>query len=221
MTEATKDNKGYFDFTTTKPVVGVFLNIDEKRQKKIKGKLTGDPKYFGTFLFDKGSDDLERAKAAAKEALKAAFPGKPIEEMKAMLADRFQDGDAFAAKAATEGKSGEFYKGKVVVSAATTIDLRRGYFENGKIVDLPSDQAAKLVNGQCFYSGVGVLVHLSFKGYQTGNNPPGVTAYLQRIVSTRAGEKVIGAGATNEEVFKDYIGLDKTDDPTAGTDEVW
>ena len=79
-------------------------------------------------------------------------------------------------------------------------------------------------NGRSFVEsldpdGVDVLVQLNFVAYDgVGNNPDGVTAYLQHILSFNSGERLKGGGGGKpaSEVFGGYIGLPSDVDPTAG-----
>lgn len=228
MTEAKE--KKYFDFQTTKPVRGVWLTVVTPEFKEFtqNGKKTksNKPTYHGEFLFPKDGEDLGQCREMAKAALKDYFPDKSIDELKPMLADRFRDGDKLADDLKAKGKNGEYYRGHVVVGAATDLEgftaRGRAYASNGKVIDITSDEQAKSVKSEAFYSGVELYVKLQFKGFQAGNNPPGVTAYLQSVFSLCRGERLAGGGKSAAETFAAYVGLDSKDDPTAGAkDEAW
>lgn len=205
-TEMSEDNEGRFDLT--EPTTLTFPNLLEAKAVQVKGKPSGEPKYSSNFEFEPESDDLRALKAKAVAVARAKWPGRDLKE----LAFPFTNGDKLAEKAKAKGKDREFSRGKVVVTARSKYQPRMSVVEGGRIVDLEGD--AIKANGRKFYSGVQALAQFNLVAYDgVGNNPDGVTAYLNMVLSINKGTKLAG-GASASEVFKGYIGTASDEDPT-------
>lgn len=200
-------------YTLTEPQTLTFPNLLEAKAVQVKGKPSGDPKYSSNFEFEPSAADLAGLKAKAVAVAKAKWPGRNLKE----LAFPFTNGDKLADKAKDKGKDREFSRGKVVVTARSKYQPRLSVVEGGKIIDLEGD--AIKARGRAFYSGVQALAQFNLVAYDgVGNNPDGVTAYLNMVVSLNKGTKLSG-GSSAAEVFKGYVGLSSDEDPTGGLDD--
>ncbi len=199
----------------TEPVPATYLNLLVPKKFGKKGKESGEPKYSANLQFEIESTDLKTLKATAANVAKARWPGRSLKE----LSFPFSDGTKSADKAKAEKKNREFYRGKVILAARSKFEPRLSGIENGNVVDY-EDEARKLAIKK-FYPGVLVLAQIHFKAYDgVGNNPDGVTAYLNMVFTTNRGTRInAGSGPTSAEVFKDYVGQITTEDPTAGVDD--
>lgn len=199
-------------FTATEPHTLTFPNLDKPRAVEKNGKPTGDPKYSGNFEIEPSAADLTAMKGVAAKVARAKWPGRDLKE----LAFPFTNGDKLAEKAKLRGKDREFSRGKVVLTARSKFQPRLSIIEGGKVIDIePGPQADALIR-KAFYSGTKALFQVGFQAYDgVGNNPDGVNAYLNMVLSLRKGDKLTG-GASAAEVFKGYIGSVSDEDPTAG-----
>lgn len=203
MTEATKVDGS---IQTKRAVRMIFSNVNEASVPKgVKGNP--EPKFGGTFILEKDiADELIRR---AADVAKANWPGRSLKE----LAFPFVKSEKEAATAVAKGKDASIYPEGTYVFRAKSKYAPELYIRNGKRVD--STQAGTPVAKSKFYSGCWVVVHVNFVAYNgIGNNPDGVTAYLQAALwdhdDTRVGGSV-GAGAFNE-----YVGAVSSEDPTGG-----
>lgn len=205
----TQDNKGVYSLT--QPTTLTFPNLLEARAVQVKGKDSGEPKFSSNFELAVDHPDLTGLKAKAAAIARAKWPGRDLKE----LAFPFTDGSKLADKAKAKGKDREFSRGKVVLTARSKFQPRLSILEGGKIVDLETDEQIKL-HGRKFYSGVQALAMFNFVAYDgVGNNPDGVTAYLNMVLSLNKGQKLAG-GQSAAEVFKGYVGTVSDEDPTGG-----
>lgn len=197
-------------FTLTEPTTLTFPNLLEAKAVVKNGKPTGEPKYSSNFEFEPDSQDLKDAKAKAVAVARAKWPGRDLKE----LSFPFTVGDKLADKAQARKKDREFSRGKIVVTARSKYQPRLSVVEGGTIKDLEGD-AIVAVGKRVFYSGVQALAQFNFVAYDgVGNNPDGVTAYLNMVVSLNKGKKLTSGGASAAEVFKGYIGTVSDEDPT-------
>jgi len=196
------------------PVPGVYLNLFQAKAVSINGKTSGEPKYSGDFLLTPGSDDYKAISAKAFEVAKERWPGRDLKE----LQFAWSNGDKLAAKAELKGKKRDFYKGFTVLKARTQYEPQVSVVEGGSIVDYAGEKRA--LASKHFKGGQLVFVEVKFVAYDgVGNNPDGVTAYLNAVVATgRKGVEVPVGGQTSAEKFSGYIGLLSEEDPTAGSD---
>lgn len=201
-------------FNLTKPVMLDHPNLFEaKRAKDRNGKETGEPKFSANLLFPADSADLKAMKALAVQVARAEWPDRDLKT----LAWPFKNGDkmADARKAKKPDKTdGEHQRGHAIISSKSKFAPRLSAVINGKLTDLDGDLLTKSKN--MFYRGVFVLAQLNFCSYPgVGQNPDGITAYLNMVFSTNKGERLAG-GASAAEVFKGYVGHSTDEDPTAG-----
>lgn len=197
-------------FSTTAPVPMYHPNLFEARAFGPKGKESGTPKFSANFAFDPTADDLKNLKALAVKVARAKWPDRPLKE----LSFPFADGDKLAEKAKNKNKDGSYNAGKVIVAARSKYEPRLSGVENGKTIDY--EGAARAAAKGKFYFGVEVLAQFNLVAYDgVGNNPDGVTAYLNMVFTTGKGKRVAG-GASASEVFKGYVGTTSQVDPTGG-----
>jgi hypothetical protein len=215
------------NFLLTNPVTGAYLSLLEPRKFKGKdGKESGEPKYGATFIFAADNPDLNGIKKLAMAVAKAEWPNRDIiSDLKSrQFKFPFGSGDAQIQKAKKKASDkGNEYDGKLdFLADKTTLKSSSKYqpqlaiFENGKILDLEGELIK--VHGRKFYSGTLCLGEINFKSYNgVGENPDGVTAYLQSFVSFNRGDR-LGGGTSTAEKFKGYAGKISDIDPTDGAD---
>lgn len=226
MTDS-QDFSGLFSFT--KPVTMTFPNLTTARAFKGKsGKDQGEPKFDGNFETALDNPELTAAKQLAIAIAKAKWPGREIKVWNptpGFVNDRdalmfpFHKGDALAD--AGNGKR-EWSRGKGVIVARSKFRPGLAVVLNGRIADInKNDDKEVAANQNYFYSGVSVLAQFNFVAYDgVGNNPDGVTAYLQHILSFNTGERLTGGGRSGADVFGGYVGIVSDEDPTARKDSV-
>lgn len=198
-------------FTMTAPTTMTFPNLEKARAVEVKGKPSGEPKFSANYEFDVEHADLKGLKAKAVEVARAKWPGRDLKE----LAFPFTDGSKLADKAKAKGKDREFSRGKAVLTARSKFQPKLSVVEPGKgLIDV--DEATLAMHKSKFYSGTQALGQFNFVAYDgVGNNPDGVTAYLNMVVSLNKGEKLAG-GQSAAETFKGYVGIASAEDPTKG-----
>lgn len=219
--------EGIFKLTT--PVLSSFPNLDEARAVKGKnGAASGEPKFSDNFEFDADHADLKGLKAKAFAIARAKWPGRDL-AYEAGTKDKegnpklpefvfpFTSGDKLADKAVKNGKEREWSRGKAVITSRSKFQPTLSVVVNGKIVDIDGNDKAAIK--KYFYTGVLVLAEFNFQAYDgVGQNPDGVTAYLNKVCSLNRGARLTG-GTSSAETFKDYIGSASGYDPTEGLDE--
>ncbi len=211
---AQNETTGIYQLTT--PVTMTFPNLMEAKAVMLKGKATGDPKFSANFEFAADHPDLQALKAKAVEIARAMWPNRDFASDVAAnnFSFPFTNGDKLADKAKAKNKDREFSRGKAVLTSRSKFEPKLAVLENGKLVDYEGDRRALAKNK--FYSGVLVLAEINFVAYPgVGQNPDGVTAYLNGVVSLNKGDRVAG-GSSLAETFKDYVGHATDVDPTAG-----
>ncbi len=203
-----------FVFTSAHPIT--FPNLDTPRAVEKNGKPTGEPKYSGSIEMALDAADLAAAKVVAAKVAKERWPGRQLSE----LAFPFTLGSKLADKAKASGKDREFSRDKVVLTARSKFQPILSIIEGRTVVDIePGPQASALIK-KSFYSGCQCVFEVSFAAYDgVGSNPDGVNAYLNKVLSLRKGERVLGGGHSGAETFKGYIGTMTQEDPTVGLDD--
>jgi hypothetical protein len=183
------------------------------------GKAQGEPKYSAVFMFEPESPDFLAMKALAAKIARERFPGRALNTLKFP----FQSGDAAAdarnAKQATKGKSpdGDWSRGKVLMKASSQFPIGLAGIENGKAVDYDTE-AQRTAAQSKFFFGAKVFAGFIFVTHEVGSNTPGVTAYLNSVLTTNTGTRIAGGRPSTAEKFKGYIGSISQENPTAGLD---
>ena len=91
------------------------------------------------------------------------------------------------------------------------------------MIELDTPEARKLAEKKDFFSGQRVLFGVRLKAYHAvgATGKPGVKAYLEVVHSCGGGERVLGNRQAAIERFKDYVGLESQEDPTAVASGDW
>ena len=209
-------------FNLTQPVVMSFPQLFEAKAYMENGKMKGEPKYSANLNFDADSEELKAIKALAAKLARAKWPDKPFvlttqEGVKIpQIVFPFTSGDKLADDRAAKGKKdGDWMRGKVVLTTKSKFEPRLSYVDRKKIIDLEGDIAKQAAKSK-FYPGVEVLAQLNLVPYEGvgKDGKPGVTAYLNMVLSTNKGARISG-GQTASEAFKGYVGAISSEDPTA------
>jgi hypothetical protein len=201
---------GTVAFQDTGGVLTSFPNVIEKTRVRRAGKETGEPKYSANFEFEPNSEDLKRIKAAIVAVLREAVPGVDLNQIGPVYKIPLENGDRLADKAKEKAdkekttKMREWSRGKAVLTARTTTELELSAIVNGQYREFPDRKLAK----PFFYTGVFCGAEVLFKYYDAvdDNGKPGVTCYLQKIISLNKGTKLT-AGTSGADVFKHYVGI--------------
>lgn len=208
------DNLGLFD--TTHPII--LYNPNLLVPKQFEGK--GEAKFSARLAIRADHPDLDGMKAAAAAVARAGFPGRAFNT----LVFPFKSGDTLAdeAKARVEAKEPkarlqEHLRGMVVIQARSKFAPRLALLQNGQIIEFESVEQALPHQGK-FFSGAEVLVEIKFNKHQVGTNPPGVNAYLNKVLATGKGTRLAGSSGVAD-TFRHYIGTISATDPTAGMDD--
>lgn len=201
-------------YSLTEPAVLTFPQLFEAKAIGKKGRESGKPKFSMGTLYSPDSLDLRAMKKIAVSVANIGWPGRSLQELKFP----FAMGDKLAdARLAETGKNdSDFQRGKVVLSSRSIHKPMLSLIENGRVTDLSNDDA-RLAAKAKFYFGVHVLCTFNFVAYEgIGNNPDGVTCYIDLIASLNKGEKLGSTGHSAANAFTGYIGKSSTIDPTAG-----
>lgn len=207
-------------YALTSPVILGHPALFEARAFMRNGKAKGDPKFGGAFAFTPDHPDLDPLKKLAAKLLRAKFPTLDFKLAKFP----FQSGDKLAAKRKekTGKEDGAWQQGKVIVPGRSKYQPRLAVIENGRIIDLDSDELkAKYKNK--FFFGAEVLCEFNLQAYDGSDGDGddeatikgGVTCYLNLVLATGKGTRIAG-GASAADVFKGYAGAASATDPTGG-----
>lgn len=213
MSDEKKSDAGIFDLTV--PVVMTFPALYEPRKFKRNGKERGDPKYSASFVFEPEDEEFKAVKRHIVAVAKAKHPDIDLATLKFPL----QNGDKIVADRKAKGKDdAQYAAGKVIVRASSKFEPALAVLVNGKIVDL-ADDTLKARYKSHFYNGVKVLARLNFLWYDAvDDGKPGVTCYLNNVLSINQGTRLSGGGAASE-IFKGYKGSVSAEDPTLGGED--
>ncbi len=192
-------------FALTEAVRGTYLNLVDPR--KVANK--GDPKYSGSFLLKPDSRDLGPLKTTMIAVAKARWPERPLSELKFPI----EDGDKKAATMKAKGKDGSVFESHVVLTARTKHPPGLSALQDGKVVEFEGD--GRGLAKTKFYSGCYLVPAVNFVAYDgIGGNQDGVTAYLDKTLWIKDGERIGGKSAA--ETFKGFVGSVSNEDPTGG-----
>lgn len=197
----------------TAPVRMIFPNLITAKPFMRDGKPQGDAKFGARFLFEPDHVDLKAIKQKAAAVAQAKWPGRELKT----LAFPFASGDAQAEKSKAKGKDAEFMRGLIVLTARSKYEVQLSTLEGGKIKEIVG--TARAAAASKFYGGAYVAPALNFVAYNgVGQNPDGVTAYLDMVLFVKDGPR-IGGGGNAADVFKGYAGNYSDESPTAGLDD--
>ena len=208
------------EFQSLKPWLGSFLNLDAPRT--VSQSANEKAKFSANFETDDASE-IARFKAEIARVAREKWPNLDIGA--AIQAGRLQvplsDGDKLADKAKAKSEASgkqrlrEWSRGKQVLIARSEFFPAVTIIENGEVVTLDDEAAAKRVRNKYFFTGVSVLFAVCFNPYEGvgANGLPGVNAYLAAVESTGAGTPLI-ARRDPAERFQAYRGIASQEDPT-------
>lgn len=191
----------------------LFTQLLEPKPVMRNGKPVGEPKYSVTILLDEGQE--KQVKAALLAAAKEKWPGRDLKaDVEAKEFNWPVKSEAQAkAEAEKKDKNGDVYDGYSSVKADSQYAPELYYGRTKVDPNMPG--AARV-----FYSGVYANVQLNANAYEgVSGGSDGVKFYLQAVVKTKDGERLIGGG-TRDEVFAGVDGGESDEDPTAGADDI-
>lgn len=199
-------------YALTQPVIMAFPQLFEAKAVGKKGQATGKPKYSANFVLVRDGVDHKALKDLAIKIANERWPGRSIKELKFP----FSNGDKLAdARIAKGKKDGEFQRGHSVLISRSTYEPALATYKNGQAIDLAGANRAAAKNE--FYPGVMVLASFTLAPYDgVGQNPDGVCAYLQSVMTLNKGTRLAGGQAAASETFKGYVGHATDEDPTVG-----
>lgn len=217
------------EFDIERPVPATFFNLDEPRRVSKSEKET--PKYSARIELDPEVESeaavLKGVRAKIMSVASANWPGWDIGQMirdKELIVP-IVPGSRHADKAKAKGKDQEWVRAKQTITARTAKAPAVGYIKDGKAYEDLGPDAIKTAKTKFFFNGATCLFSLSFAPYDAtdDDSKPGVTCYLEAVMSTGKGTKVGGSGRpAMSDRFKSYIGLESQEDPTGASkaDEV-
>ena len=213
----------------SKALKTLWPKLDEPRQfKDKKGKANGKLRYESTFLLPDDSDDLKTVKSKLGAIMKAKWgtsavnpagrdPGVyvTVDGKKVKLKLPLNDGNAMAAEGLSTGKDRSFCAGGQVMKTATEYPVAifdaRKRDEKGVPLRITDKEAIK----NLIYGGSHTAAEVKFRSYDAvGTNPPGITAYLQKICFVSDGDRIASEGGGD--TFKAVQGAVVNTDPTGG-----
>ena len=163
--------------------------------KNEKGQ-EGKPVYRVELAFD-GDEDVKELEDAVVDAAVAEWGDKAADEYwDGKIASPIHTGDDLAAKREKKGKSGDAYRGKLVIRASTQFnkngdDAPGGtYVCDENAVELDFAERGKVYNG-CY--GIAVVEPSAY----TVSGERGVTLYLQGFQFVKDGERLRGISASS------------------------
>lgn len=213
----------------TEPMETAYLNLLKPRAYQPKGSSQpkGDPKYSLTLIFSPDHPDFPSIKNAYIAVAKERWPNRDLSaDIKAgTLSVPWKDGNKEIAKLTAKlARTGQAYNGKLDWAKDKLFMRASSQNQPTLAITLPGgrvsgglDTRALDMNKSKFYSGVKVLAELNLAPYegQRDNDPDGVTAYCNIVVSTGEGERR-GGQRDPAQVFSGYVGRSVSDDPTLG-----
>ncbi len=219
-------------YTFKEPTRTAFSNIIAARAYQEAGKSLGEPRYDATFILEPNSADLVALKDLCIAMAKTLYPGKKLvarrltqEELDdggvVEVAMPWRDGTKDADKAKAENKDREFYRGKIIVKAASKYAPALSGIEGGKVVSYTNPETRATLD-KFFYSGAYLAPYVQLHSYKARDNKPGgVSLWLNAVCFVKHGPKLAGGGQVNPaEVFAQYAGTVSAADPTAAGDEL-
>lgn len=217
MTDAAKID-GIFKLTL--PVVMAFPVLFEPKPYMENGKAVGEPKYSANFHFPSDSEELKAFMALSAKLARAHWPDRQFfvtttDGVKIrQVTFPWRDGNTTADEKKAKNKDAEHLRGKHVIVAKSKNPPVLSYIEKGKLVECDND-TIRLASKNKFYNGVEVLAEFNLVAFNPkgADSLPGITAYLNKVLSTNKGTKLSG-GTSSAESFKSYLGAISAEDPT-------
>lgn len=184
--------------------------------EKRKPTPKAEPRYEMAISLPADHPDLPAIKAMCKQIAEKNQPG--VTASASAWKYPWQSADAFIARQETKEKKydNSHLAGKVIFNShSTKYEPKLSVLMPGRgVVDF-WDEAARQTVKDKFYAGCQVLCEFSLVWYPPNNGIPGVTAYLNKVLSLNKGERRAG-GRSGAETFSGYVGKMSAVDPTAG-----
>lgn len=221
-----------FRYTLAKPARLLFSSITQKSAPRTIQGAT--PKFSGTFGIEQEDfDAIVKLEVAAIKSEMGQFSGNPNDyylactsgetAAKRVLAKAELDAagkgsdEAMKIREKAETRATLYRQYAGVLSASSQYDVELAKLENGKIVDIGTEEHVRAAAGKdLFYPGAYVAPAVAFQGFRRKSldAKDGVTAFLQNCLYIRKGERIGGSGPNNNEVFGGYANYSDVD-PTA------
>lgn len=206
-------------FTFTHPVLIAHPHLfDPKRAKNRAGKETGEPKFSVNLVVPADHPELEAFKKHLVKTARGKWVDRPMSELKLPISS----GDKLADKRKEKsGKDdGDYQRGKAVIVSRSKYAPQLSAHVDGRLIEFTDETKGNAK--KYFYFGVEACVQVNCVAYDAvdDDGKPGVTAYLQSVMSTNKGKKIAGGGQSAAETFKGYVGKTTGEDPTAGADSL-
>jgi hypothetical protein len=207
-------------YSLKQPGTLTFSNLFDPKPVGKKGVAKGDPKYDATIAIDPDGPDAKAIKALCTALAKEKWPNRDIgaDYKSGELRMPWHSGDKLAAKAEKNGKKQDFHKGRLVIVARSKDEPTLTVLVNGQPSDLEGLQRAGAKSK--FYAGVKCGANFYFQAYDAvgEDGKDGVAVYLNGVLSTGQGERVMGGSRDPAEVYSGFIGID-TDESALGDGE--
>lgn len=208
-------------FVLTVPAEIAFCNLFEKSKIKFNGVETGREQWDMTVFVSADSLELAEIKKLCVSIFKQNNPSVDLSDPKSWHRP-WERGEDFIKRVkdakGDKAPDNEFMLGKVLLKSHSILyppNLSVNMPGRG-IVDF-RDEARDTVKDK-FYPGCLVYAEYNFQAYKgVGQNPNGVTAYLNKVCSLNKGERR-GGGKSGADVFGAYVGKLSAEDPTTEVD---
>lgn len=209
------------------PVRLIYGYLDKARDNSMK-KPKRDDRFEGGLLVPNDHVEMPGFVTLAREIAAESFPGRDLKT--SPIRWPMQSGAAIMAKQAKADppkKPQTMYEGQTVIRFQSPENKppRLVVARNGMLHQFSEDDMA--LAGKVFYDGVKVCVSLSLKAYDGSDDgvKPGITCYINDILSLNMGEKLQLRGGDPEsrwgsaDKYAAYMGTVSDIDPT-GDDEI-
>ena len=215
MADETKQENNLF--VLTMPAEIAFCNLFDKRAVRGGNREQWDM----TVLLPADSTDLAHIKKLCVAMFKQRYPDADLSDPRSW-GRPWEGGDAYIARMKRDkgekAPDNGFMEGKVLLKSHSMLyppNLSVNMPNRG-IVDFRDE--GRLTVKDKFYPGCLVYAEYNFQAYKgVGQNPNGVTAYLNKVCSLNKGERR-GGGRSGAEVFGAYVGKLSATDPTTDVD---
>ena len=190
--------------------------------EKRKATERAEPRWELTLLMAQDHPDVAAIKSLCRRIAESKMPG--ITASPTAWKYPWSQADAFIARQEAKGgkqRDNEFMRGKLLFNSHTVkFEPRLSVFMPGRgAVDYWTDEMRATVKDK-FYAGCEVLCEYAFVWYPPNNGIPGVTAYINKVLSLNKGERR-GGGKSSTDTFSAYLGKYSAIDPTyAAGDQV-
>lgn len=171
-------------FQLSAPAILAFPNLLVPRKFMQNGREQGEAKFDATLLLKPDHPDIEAIKSQLNKAALGHWPGGLPQPFSWPL----RSGDAMADSAKSKGKDREVLRGFFVLQGRSQFPPGLSAVINGRVKDYPQTGDDRATAQSYFYGGCECLGGFVFEAYEVGANTPGVTAYLQVLISLNRGE---------------------------------